>query len=262
VSIIRKTFADLAQRGEKGLITYLTGGDPDLETSQNLIAAMARSGADIIEVGLPFSDPLADGPVIQAASNRALAGGVTVSGILEMVKDARREISTPIVLMTYYNPILQYDLEVFCRDAGNSGVNGLIVPDLPYEESGLLREYVGLNGIDFIPMVAPTSSAERIGTICSSGQGFVYCVSVTGVTGMRDNIDTDFDAMSSLIRQHTTLPLAIGFGISGPERAALIAPFCDAVIVGSALVDLIAQKKYIQVEELTAALKAALKKGF
>jgi len=259
MSLIRKTFADLAERGEKGLITFLTAGDPDLKTTLRLIETVANSGADIIEVGIPFSDPLADGPIIQAASNRALASGTTISGIFEVVGEARRNISVPIALMTYYNPVFQYGLEDFCCDARDSGVNGIIVPDLPYEENRSLRDYAEEYGLDFIPMVAPTSKPERVAAICSSGSGFVYCVSVTGVTGMREHINTDLNALSSLIRQHTSLPLAIGFGISGPEAAAFVAPFCDAVIVGSALVSLIADHKYEEVEKLTSAIKRVLK---
>ncbi len=261
MSLIKKTFDDLAKRCEKGLITYITGGDPDLKTSRSLINAIARAGADIIEIGIPFSDPLADGPVIQAASNRALAGGVTVSSILKMVGGARRDISKPIVLMTYYNPIFQYGLKAFCHQAKDNGVDGIIVPDLPYEESEALRSYADQCGIDLINMVAPTSYLSRVKAICSSGRGFIYCVSVTGVTGVRGHISTDLHAFSSLIRQCTDMPLAIGFGISGPEAAAFAAPFCDAVIVGSALVSLIAERKYEKVEELTAAIKIALAKS-
>jgi len=258
MSRIKETFAALKRRGEKGLITYLMGGDPDLERTRELILAMAEAGADMVEVGIPFSDPLADGPVIQAASNRALAGGVTVNGILQMVGEVRQKVALPLVLMTYYNPVLQYGLEAFCRRAAESGADGLIVPDLPYEESELLRFYADRHGLDLIPLVAPTSTPVRVAAICARARGFIYCVSVTGVTGMREKIETDLEALSSLVRRYTDLPVAIGFGVSGPEGVARVAPFCDAVVVGSAIVRLIAEEAYEEVGKLTAALKGAL----
>lgn len=259
MSRIAATFAGLRERGEKGLITYLTAGDPDLGRSAALITAMARAGADIVEIGIPFSDPLADGPVIQAASSRALAGGVTVKKILAMVAAVRQEITCPLVLMTYYNPVLQQGLATFCRQAAESGVDGIIVPDLPYEESGPLLRWADHYGLDLIPLVAPTSTPARIAAICRQARGFIYCVSVTGVTGMREKIETDLQALSSLIRKETELPVAIGFGVSGPEAAARIATFCDAVVVGSAIVRLIGEGAFEEVERFTAALKTALR---
>ncbi|MEW6448114.1 MAG: tryptophan synthase subunit alpha [Bacillota bacterium] len=258
MSRIAQAFGRLKERGEKGLITYLMAGDPDLGRTEELIALMAGAGADIIEIGIPFSDPLADGPIIQAAANRALSNGVTVRGILEAVGRMRKKVNLPLVLMTYYNPVLQYGLENFCCSAAENGVDGLIVPDLPLEESGLLREYTGRRGIDLIPLVAPTSTQERLAAICAAARGFVYCVSVTGVTGVRERIETDLRTLSVLIRNCTDLPVAIGFGVSGPDAAVRVAPYCDAVVVGSALVRLIGENAYGEVGKLTAALKTAL----
>lgn len=258
MSRITETFGRLRERSEKGLITYLMAGDPDLGRTKELIARMAEAGADIIEIGIPFSDPLADGPVIQAAANRALSNGITVRGVLEAVGQTRKKVSLPLVLMTYYNPVLQYGIEKFCRDAAENGVDGLIVPDLPHEESGPLREYTGRYGIDLIPLVAPTSTPARLAAICAAARGFIYCVSVTGVTGMREKIETDLRTFGGLVRGYTDLPVAIGFGVSGPDAAARMAPYCDAVVVGSALVRLIGQGAYEEVGKLTASLKAAL----
>ncbi len=259
MSRIDKTFQALRRNGAKGLITYITGGDPGLPVTLQLVLAMARSGADIIEVGIPFSDPIADGPVIQAASNRALAGGVTVDGILDTIRSAREKTAVPLVIMTYYNPIFQYGLEPFCRRAVESGADGLIVPDLPLEESGPLKDHADRYGIDLIPLVAPTSTPPRVKDICAQARGFVYCVAVTGVTGARERIETDLAALSGLVRGFTSLPVAIGFGISGPEAALRTASYCDAVVVGSAIVSLVAQNDYKGVELLTADLKQALK---
>lgn len=259
MSRIEKTFMALRRNGGKGLITYITGGDPGLPVTRELILTMARSGADIVEVGIPFSDPIADGPVIQAASNRALGGGVTVDGILNTIRQVRKETAVPIVLMTYYNPILQYGLESFCRSAVESGADGLIVPDLPYEESGPLGGHADRHGLDLIPLVAPTSTPARVTGICAQARGFVYCVAVTGVTGARERIETDLAALSRLVRDCTSLPVAIGFGVSGPEAAVRIAPYCDAVVVGSAIVSLVAQGDFRGVELLTADLKKALR---
>jgi tryptophan synthase alpha chain len=259
MSRIDKTFQALRRNGDRGLITYITGGDPGLPATLQLLLAMARSGADIIEVGIPFSDPIADGPVIQAASNRALAHGVTVDGILETISLAREKTAVPLVLMTYYNPIFQYGLEPFCRMAVKSGADGLIVPDLPLEESGPLRVHADRYGIDLIPLIAPTSTPERVTGICAQARGFVYCVAVTGVTGARERIETDLAVLSGLVRGCTSHPVAIGFGISGPEAASRAASYCDAVVVGSAIVSLVAQNDFKGVELLTADLKKALK---
>lgn len=260
MSRIAETFGRLKERCEKGLITYLMAGDPDLNRTKELVASMAEAGADVIEIGIPFSDPLADGPVIQAAANRALSNGITVRAILEAVGHIRKKVNTPLVLMTYYNPVLQYGIDGFCRSAAENGVDGLIVPDLPFEESGSLKECTMRHGIDLVPLVAPTSTPVRLAAICAGAGGFVYCVSVTGVTGMREKIETDLRAFSDLVRSYTDLPVAIGFGVSGPEAAARVAPYCDAVVVGSAFVRLIGENAYGEVAKLTAALKTALLK--
>lgn len=255
---IKETFATLAKNQRKGLITYLTAGAPDLEITREMLLEMARSGADLIEIGIPFSDPMADGPVIQAASNQALAGGVKVGGILQMVKEVRKEIDLPLVLMTYYNPVLQYGLEKFCQHAAESGIDGIIVPDLPYEESEPLLQCIERCGLDYIPLIAPTSTAERIEAICKRAQGFIYCVSVTGITGGQGKIKTDLQGFCNQVRKYTSLPLAVGFGISKPEMAKEIVPYCDAVVVGSALVRLVVEGTYSEVGRLTADFKQAI----
>ncbi|NLG33473.1 MAG: tryptophan synthase subunit alpha, partial [Syntrophomonadaceae bacterium] len=242
----------------KGLVTFITGGDPDLRTTSSLIVSLARNGADIVEVGVAFSDPTADGPVIQRASTRALKSGTTLAGVLDAVKQAKAIVEIPVVLMTYYNPVLQYGLGRFCHDACQSGVNGIIVPDLPYEERMPLSEEAASNQLDLIPMIAPTSSPERIKKLCKSAQGFIYGVSINGVTGVRKAIDTDLERLSHSVRQYTDLPLAIGFGVSGPSAAAQVASYCDAVIVGSAIVELIEQGRYKDLEQLVRDLKQSL----
>ena len=258
---IEETFRRLSAAGETALVGFVTAGDPDAERSLAVCSALCAGGVDVLELGVPFSDPTADGPVIQAAANRALAGGATVGDILAMVAELRPAVAAPLVLMTYYNPVLQQGLESFCRRAAESGVDGMIVPDLPYEESEPLLNCADRYGIDLIPLVAPTSTRPRVAAICARARGFIYCVSVTGVTGIRDKIETDLKGLSSLIREHTSLPVAIGFGVSSPEAAARIAPFCDAVVVGSALVRLIGERAFGEVGRFTAALKQALCSG-
>jgi tryptophan synthase alpha chain len=259
MSIITNRLRAVRERGEKGLITYMTGGDPDMYSCRKIMLDMAQAGADIIEVGLPFSDPVADGPVIQAASQRALSAGAAVGPILQMISSVSQNTDVPVVIMTYFNPIMQFGLEEFCRQAGTSGVNGIIVPDLPLEESSILRDLADKYHLDLIPMVAPTTTEERLQAICTYARGFVYCVSVAGVTGVREQIKTDLDALTSKIRRYTDLPIAIGFGISGPDSAREAASHCDAIIVGSALVELIGQQKYQEMAALVSTIKSALR---
>lgn len=237
---ITQRLRELALKGEKALITYITAGDPDLNTTARLVHTMAAAGSDLVEVGIPFSDPVADGPVIQQASTRALAGGITVRQILKMCENARQDTDIPLILMTYYNPVFQYGLENFVRDATASGVDGLIVPDLPYEECGDLLALTDHYGLALIPLVAPTTTDIRLDAIASVARGFVYCVSVTGVTGTREEIHTDLAKFIRRVRRHISLPAAIGFGIAGPEQAARVTPYCDGVVVGSAIVKLVA----------------------
>jgi len=237
---ITECLEKLRQDGKKGLITFITAGDPDLAGTVEIARQLAAAGADIIELGMPYSDPLADGPVIQKASGRAIASGTTIDKILKAVEEIRRHCGVPIVLMGYYNPIYKYGVGIFARKAVVAGVNGLIVPDLPHEESGPLRQAAAETGFDLIPLVAPTTTDQRLARIAAVAQGFIYCVSVTGVTGAREEIKTDLAAFTNRVRRFTNLPLAVGFGIAGPEQAARVAVYCDAVVVGSALVNIIA----------------------
>jgi len=237
---ITQCFQKLGARREKGLIAYICAGDPDLNTTVRLVEAMAAVGADLIEMGIPFSDPIADGPSIQHASARALAGGVRVAGIMQAAAEIRRRTDVPLLFMTYYNPVLQYGPERFVHDCATAGVDGLIVPDLPLEESGVLLEPADAAGVALIPLVAPTTNTERLQAISPTARGFVYCVSVTGVTGARQEIRTDLEKFTRRVRAHTGLPLAVGFGISGPNAAARVASCCDAVVVGSAIVERVA----------------------
>lgn len=258
MSRIKETLKGLRNRGEKALVVYITGGYPSLEITEEMVVRLAGSGADIIEIGIPFSDPIADGPVIQSASCQALEGEVTVTGILEMVYRVRRHISVPLVLMSYYNPIMQMGLQEFCHHAVRCGVDGLIVPDLPREESAPLIESAEHEGIDVVPLVAPTSPPERIAAICAQARGFVYCVSVAGVTGERQQIKTDLVSLTGAIRQCTALPLVIGFGVGDAATAGSLAPLCDGVVVGSALVRLMMEGSFDRAEELAREIKSAI----
>jgi len=232
---------NLRSKGKKGLIPFITAGDPDLAGTVEMTRRMAAAGADLIELGIPFSDPLADGPVIQRASLRALAAGATVPKILDAVREIRKDCPVPLILMGYYNPIYKYGIRRFAGDAARAGVNGLIVPDLSHEESGPLYEAALAAGMDLIPLVAPTTTGSRLERITADARGFIYCVSVTGVTGAREEIKTDLASFTERVRRYTNLPLAVGFGIAGPEQAARVARHCNAVVVGSAIVKIIAE---------------------
>lgn len=240
---IEKTFTSLRESKEKGLITYITAGDPDLDTTRDLILAMAEAGADLVEIGIPFSDPIADGPTIQQASQRALAAGTTPAAVLALAHRVRSETDVPLVLMTYYNPVFRYGPAAFAAAAAAVGVDGLIVPDLPVEEAGPLRTACDAAGLALVPLVAPTSTPARIAAIAAQARGFVYCVTVTGVTGARNRITTDLAPVIGRIRRCTSLPVALGFGIAGPDAARSLAPLADALVVGSALVDLVARHR-------------------
>ena len=261
--LISECLEKLRLAGKKGLITFVTAGDPDMAGTVEITLRMAAAGADIIELGVPFSDPLADGPVIQKASQRALDSGSTLPKIFEAVKEIRKNCRKPLVLMGYYNPVYRYGIRRFAVEASGAGINGVIVPDLPYEESGPLREAVQEAGRDLIPLVAPTTTDHRLKKIAANAQGFIYCVSVTGVTGARDEIKTDLEAFTGKVRRYTTLPLAVGFGVAGPEQAVRVARHCDAVVVGSAIVDIVAKygKSWAtgqEVEKFVRQIKSAL----
>ena len=237
MSRIDDLFVRLREAGRRALIPYVTAGDPSLEVTGRLVLALAERGADLIELGVPFSDPLADGPTIQRASQRALQGKTTLRGILALVRDLRPKTAIPLVLMTYYNPIHAYGEEKFLEHAKEVGVDGVIVPDLPPDEGGPFLDRAEKAGIDAILLVAPTSPDERVRMIAARSRGFIYYVSLTGVTGSRDRLAADLAAKLDHLRALTDRPIAVGFGISTPEQAALAARHADGVIVGSALID-------------------------
>ena len=222
----------------KAFIAFVTCGDPDLETTGAVVREMAKNGADLIELGIPFSDPTAEGPVIQGANLRALNGGVTTDQIFEFVKELRRDVSVPMVFMTYANVVFSYGVERFISTCRKIGMDGLILPDLPYEEKEEFQPICRRFGLELISLIAPTSE-NRIARIAGEAEGFVYLVSSLGVTGMRSEIKTDLASIVEAIRRNTEIPCAIGFGISTPEQAARMAGLADGVIVGSAIIRLI-----------------------
>ena len=224
----------------KAFIGFLTGGDPSIEKTKEFAMEMIRAGADLIEIGIPFSDPIAEGPVIQEANLRALRTGTTVEKLFTLTEDLRKETVIPIVFLTYFNPVLNYGLDAFFKRASHVGLDGIIIPDLPFEEQAPVRESALRQGIDLISLIAPTSEA-RIKEIAAAASGFIYIVSSMGVTGVRSNITTDIGSIVKSVRQVTDVPCAIGFGIHTPEQAAQMAQIADGVIVGSAIVKIIAE---------------------
>lgn len=229
-----------AFKNGKAFIPFITCGDPDLETTRRIVIQMAREGADLIELGIPFSDPTAEGPVIQAANNRALSSGTTTDRIFELVRTLRETVTVPMVFMTYANVVYSYDAERFIRTCSETGINGLILPDLPYEEKGEFLSVCDAYDVDLISLVAPTS-ADRVAMIAREAKGFLYIVSSLGVTGVRNEITTDIGSIIRIVRANTTIPCAIGFGISTPEQARSMAAQSDGAIVGSAIVKLAAE---------------------
>lgn len=240
---IQQKFNDLKQRGEKALVAYLTAGDPSLEMTRELIMALDAAGVDIFEIGVPFSDPTADGPTIQAASQRSLQRGTTLPAIFHMLETVRKFTEIPIILFGYYNPIFIYGTERFAKQAKKSGVDGILVVDLPPEESRELRRYTDRADVDFISLIAPTTSSERIGKISQKATGFLYYVSITGVTGTQKPVVSDIKKEMKRIREQTIMPVVVGFGISTPKQAAEIAPYADGVVIGSSFVRLIEEHK-------------------
>ncbi|BAK98321.1 tryptophan synthase alpha chain [Oscillibacter valericigenes Sjm18-20] len=234
--------SNIAKAFEKGkaFVPFLTCGDPDLETTEKLVKAMADSGADLIELGIPFSDPTAEGPVIQEANVRALAGGVTTDKIFDMVRRLRVTVTVPMVFMTYANVVFSYGPEKFISICADLGIDGLILPDVPYEEKDEFAPICRQYGLDLISMIAPTSES-RIAMIAKEADGFIYMVSSLGVTGVRSEIKTDIGAMAALVRANSRRPCAVGFGISTPEQAKKMAALSDGAIVGSAIVKLVAR---------------------
>ncbi|NQU03028.1 MAG: tryptophan synthase subunit alpha [Syntrophaceae bacterium] len=236
---IERKFRDLKKRDEKALIAYLTAGDPNLKKTKEIILSLDSAGVDILEIGVPFSDPTADGPIIQAASRRALKNGATLSSILDMAESVRESSDIPIVLFGYYNPILNYGNERFAKRAKTSGVDGILVVDLPPEESAELRKYTDRSGIDFISLVAPTTPSKRIRKISRNARGFLYYISITGITGTARPQVSDIKREMKRIKGITTLPVVVGFGISTREQAGELAPYADGIVIGSAFVRLI-----------------------
>jgi tryptophan synthase alpha chain len=236
VSRLDATFGRLRANGERALVAYLMAGDPSLAETERLVLEAERRGADVVELGVPFSDPLADGPVIQRAGVRALAAGTTLARVLEMIATLRARVRVPLVLMTYYNPVLAFGLKAFARTAAEAGADGVIVPDLPHEESEPLRAEAEPAGLDLVHMVAPTSPPARVKVIARLSRGFVYVVSLTGVTGERRELPKDLDAQLRTLRLVTTKPVCVGFGVSTPEQVAAVARLADGVAVGSAIV--------------------------
>lgn len=224
----------------KAFIGFITGGDPDMETSKQCILEMARAGADLIEIGIPFSDPIAEGVVIQAADLRALSGGMTTDKAFELAEEVLKETQIPMVFMTYLNVVFKYGYEKFFSRCQQIGMGGVIIPDMPYEEKGEADEVASRYGVDVISLIAPTSE-ERIKTIASDAKGFIYVVSSMGVTGVRSEIKTDLESIVGEIKKSSSLPTAVGFGISTPEQAAKIAVYADGIIVGSAIVKIVAE---------------------
>ena len=224
----------------KAFIGFVTAGDPDMNTSREVILQMARGGCDLIEIGIPFSDPIAEGPVIQEADLRSLSAGTTTDQVMDLAAGISKEISTPLVFMTYLNVLFKYGYDKFLKKAKASGISGVIVPDLPYEEKEELTGVADLYDIDVISLIAPTSES-RIQKIASSAKGFIYEVSSLGVTGIRNEIKTDLESITGVIRSATDIPVAVGFGINTPQQATDVCRYADGVIVGSAIVELVAE---------------------
>ena len=241
MSRIDERFTQLRAAGKTGLVTYVTAGDPDLQRSADIITRLDRAGADVLEIGVPFSDPLADGPVIQRATERALASGVTLTSVLGMLKTIRPSISAPIVIFSYANPILRMGLDTFVKDAKAAGVDGVLTLDMPPEEGGQFRSAFDHAGIDTIFLLSPTTTVERIRRASELGSGFLYGISRLGVTGVRDSVDDSARELAMRVKAETRLPLALGFGLSRPEHVRAIGQWADAAVVGSALVKVIAE---------------------
>jgi tryptophan synthase alpha chain len=243
MSTIANTFETLGKAGRKGFIPFITAGDPDHSASALILEALADGGADIIELGVPFSDPMADGPTIQASSQRALLNGVTISDVLELVRNFRSRFETPIVLFGYLNPLLQYGFDRFRDDASDAGVDGVLVTDIVDYEAAEISQLLRESDIDLISLVAPTTSEERLERIAERARGFIYAVSRAGVTGARDEMSSSAEQLVRRVRNFTDLPVAVGFGISKREQVEDVWKYADAAVVGSAIVNEIGQAK-------------------
>jgi len=260
---VEAAFERLKGNGEKALIAFITAGDPDLATTKELIFTLERSGADIIELGIPFSDPAADGPTIQLSSERAVKKGVHLTDVLELVKETRKTSQVPIVLFGYYNPIFSFGLKEFARSAKSAGADGVLIVDLPPEEAGELKTELDAVGMDLIFLLTPTSDDDRMRLVSSSASGFIYFVSVTGVTGARSELSARLPSFVKKVRRFTDVPVGVGFGISTPEQAKQVSAYSDGVIVGSAIINIIAKNAgagdlLSKVGSFVSALKAAI----
>lgn len=260
-SRIQQKFNALQKKNEKALVTFITAGDPDLTTTATMLPLLAEAGVDIIELGVPFSDPMADGPTIQRASERALAAGVTLESVLALVKDTRDKLSVPIILMGYSNPIYAYGWERFAHDAVDAGVDGLLLVDLPPEEADELLPAARAAGLSIIFLLTPTSDASRIRKVSRCGSGFIYYVTVTGVTGARQTVSSGLGKELAKVRSTISLPVVAGFGISTAEQAAEVAASADGVVVGSAIVKLFEQYQGNQLQSEVTKLVTSLKQA-
>ena len=263
---ISKRFAELRASAELGIVTYITAGDPSLDATLRFVLTLAEAGADVIELGVPFSDPLADGPTIQRASERALKSGTTLAGVLDLVRRIRKSSQVPLVLFSYYNPILQMGLEKFASAAASAGADGVLATDLTPEESEDYRRIMRLHNLDTIFLGAPTSTDERLAKIAGCSSGFLYLISRTGVTGAKDSLPDDLPALLRRARSVTVLPIAVGFGISLPGHVSVLGGLADAAVVGSALVSEIEKAKSVDaaataLAERVRSLKEAARHG-
>jgi len=263
---IAHAFADCRAAGRKALVAFVTAGDPDLAATERLVTAVAGAGADIIELGVPFSDPMADGPTIQESSQRALAAGTTLAGILEMVARVRRETAVPLVLFSYYNVVFQYGVERLAAAAAKAGIDGVLLVDVPLEELGEVEPALDRFALPVIRLVAPTTPPERIAQITAAASGFVYCITVTGVTGARAELPADLGLQLERVRAVSPVPVVAGFGIASPEMATAVAAHADGVVVGSALVKRMAgagnvDERIAACRQFVAELAAALRRA-
>ena len=258
---ISRRFAELRRTGEMGLVAYITAGDPSLEATEKFVLALAEAGADVIELGVPFSDPIADGPVIQRASERALRSGTTLAGVLSLVKSLRAKSDVPLVLFSYFNPVLQMGLEKFGEAAKAAGADGVLITDLTPEEAGEYRAAMSARGLDTIFLAAPTSPDERLAFIAEASSGFLYVISRTGVTGPKDQLADELPSLARRVRRVTQLPIAIGFGISLPGHVSLLGGLADAAVVGSALVEEIERAGSVAAAAAALAARVKLLKG-
>jgi tryptophan synthase alpha chain len=260
-SRISLRFADLRRSGEMGLVAYITAGDPSLAATEQFVLALANAGADVIELGVPFSDPVADGPVIQRASERALRAGTTLAGVLALVKSLRAKTEVPLVLFSYFNPVLQMGLEKFAGAAKAAGADGVLITDVTPEEGEEYRNAIQSRGLDTIFLAAPTSTDERLALIAKASSGFLYLISRTGVTGAKDQLAEELPALARRVRRVTDLPIAIGFGISLPGHVSMLGGLADAAVVGSALVEEIERAGAVEAAAEALAARVKLLKG-